>query len=310
MDGAVALSTSVDLIQWEDQDPLFVPTMRVGELEVPQMFKIGDRWYLLASAYDQLEGVGKPSYWSSEFPTGPWESHFTDALDGGDLRAAQVYFDGVRYRLMGWIPYRPGNVWGGSLNLPREVYQLEDGSLGTRFDAAVSSAIRGPLLFPVEGNDIIDIVAGEWDVTEDSFSYAGDETATAGVSGAYRRFDISATVELNGPESGAGIRISDGSSERLYEVWLTAAGDELQIRRTPDDILTSIPMQLEIGSKYALRVIVERGVIEVNCNDTHTLVARLASRINDARITLVAGNGPVTFDNLTVHWLNGLADAR
>ena len=313
LDGAVALSTSTDLRQWQDQDPLFVPHKRMGELEVPQMFKIGDRWYLLASVYHQFKGVGKPSYWSSQDAEGPWKSHFTDSLDGGDLRAAQVSFDGGKYHLMGWIPYRRGNVWGGSLNLPREVYRLEDGSLGTRFDAAAMSTIRGPLLFPIQGNDAVGIDAKDWDVKGSRITFTNDkddDSGEANFSGTYIRFDLSVNARLDGPESRAGIRIASDSADIGAEIWVDAANDRFFISDLEGDVLTSIAMRLGSESTYPIRAIFEESIIEVNCNETHTLVARLPARVSNAGISLIADSGQVVFDEPRVFWLNGLEDAK
>jgi len=131
--GAVSLATSPDLQQWQDHGPILNPGT-IGEPECPQMFRLGGRWYLLASIYDRA--VGQPVYWSSTSPLGPWKHKPDGVLDGKDLCAAQIAFDGETPVLFGWIPLAPAKPgqqnWGGHLALPREVFALPDGRLGTR----------------------------------------------------------------------------------------------------------------------------------------------------------------------------------
>ncbi len=142
-DGAIGYASSPDLQHWEGRGDLhFTGTTR--EPEVPQVFKIGETWVLLASIHTGVE-VGKPSYWTSDSPTGPWTAHLPDSLDGGDLAAANVGFDGERWLLMGWIPLTTTAAhgrytWGGHLAFPREVILMDDGSLGTRLEPGISAA--------------------------------------------------------------------------------------------------------------------------------------------------------------------------
>jgi sucrose-6-phosphate hydrolase SacC (GH32 family) len=134
--GAVSLATSPDLKQWKDHGPILDPGT-IGEPECPQMFQLGTSWYLLASIYDRA--VGPPVYWISNSPLGPWKNQPDGILDGKDLCAAQIAFDGETPLLFGWIPLDPAKpekqTWGGHLALPREVYARPDGKLGARLPA-------------------------------------------------------------------------------------------------------------------------------------------------------------------------------
>jgi hypothetical protein len=141
--GAVSLATSFDLQQWKDHGAILDPGT-IGEPECPQMFPFGGRWYLLASIYDRA--VGRPVYWSSTSPLGPWKNEPDGMLDGKDLCAAQIAFDGETPILFGWIPLAPAKpgsqTWGGHLALPREVHVLPDGKLGTRLPAKLDKTFK------------------------------------------------------------------------------------------------------------------------------------------------------------------------
>jgi sucrose-6-phosphate hydrolase SacC (GH32 family) len=140
--GAVSLATSEDLQHWQDHGPIW-DSGTSGEPECPQMFPLDGRWYLLASLYDRA--VGQPTYWVSDSPLGPWERDPKGVLDGKDLCAAQVAEEDGRLFLFGWIPLEPAQpgkqTWGGHLALPREVYALQDGRLGTRLPARLAEKI-------------------------------------------------------------------------------------------------------------------------------------------------------------------------
>jgi hypothetical protein len=141
--GAVSLATSADLKQWKNHGPILDPGT-IGEPECPQMFWLGQRWYLLASIYDRA--VGQPVYWSSSSPLGPWKKEADGMLDGKDLCAAQIAFDAKTPFLFGWVPLKPSRpgrqTWGGHLALPREVHVLPDGKLGTRLPAKLLKSLE------------------------------------------------------------------------------------------------------------------------------------------------------------------------
>jgi len=74
--GCVGLLTSTDLERWEPHPPLFAPR-RYWDLECPQVFKIGDRWYLTAAIMEDRT----QRYWIAPQVDGPYET----PADGGVL---------------------------------------------------------------------------------------------------------------------------------------------------------------------------------------------------------------------------------
>ncbi len=140
--GAISLATSSDLQNWTDHGAILFPG-DIGEPECPQMFLLDGKWFLIASAYDNA--VGKPVYWSSTSPLGPWNHSPDGSLDGKDLCAAQVAMNGNQPTLFGWIPAqpsRPGNqTWGGHLAIPREISMSQDGKLRVRPVTSIAQAL-------------------------------------------------------------------------------------------------------------------------------------------------------------------------
>ena len=74
--GCVGHFTSTDFETWEIHPPMFAPG-RFWDLECPQVFTIGGRWYLTAGIMEEFV----QRYWMSESPFGPW----VQPPDGGIL---------------------------------------------------------------------------------------------------------------------------------------------------------------------------------------------------------------------------------
>ena len=80
--GAIGFATSDNLYDWELQPPVFVGSF--GQLEVPQVFAIGERWYCLfctsgqhwSEAYTASQAgklVTGNHYLIADHPRGPWQ---------------------------------------------------------------------------------------------------------------------------------------------------------------------------------------------------------------------------------------------
>ncbi|MFZ9115196.1 MAG: levansucrase, partial [bacterium] len=89
--GAIGLATSPDLFEWTLQSPNFVGGF--GQLEVPQVFSIENRWYCLfctssehwSTAYQQTypgHPVTGSHYLIADHPLGPWTIAPGNFLDG------------------------------------------------------------------------------------------------------------------------------------------------------------------------------------------------------------------------------------
>lgn len=128
--GCIALAKSQDLINWTVQDPLYSPNY-YPSLECPDLFKMGDWWYLVFSQY------GLTEYRKSKSPNGPWETPKYPTFDAGCLffYAAKTIFDGNRRFLLGWTGELAGRhdapfaLWGGWFVTPREILQKRNGDL-------------------------------------------------------------------------------------------------------------------------------------------------------------------------------------
>ena len=130
--GVVAKYTSSDLKNWEFCGPIYAPFDQYM-LECPDLFKMGDTWYLTYS-WDCVT-----YYAMGDSPNGPFKAPTNNVLDGNNFvfyAAKTAELNGTRY-LCGWIG-RAGLTadsgmyqWAGNL-LNHELIQHEDGTLGVR----------------------------------------------------------------------------------------------------------------------------------------------------------------------------------
>lgn len=129
--GVLTWHTSQDLIHWDFQGDFWSPGM-FQMLEMPDLFRLGDWWYLVFSEYST---GNRTRYRMSRSLTGPWLAPKDDCFDGRCLYAARTYADDVGDRhLVGWLATRRHDddaepwVWGGS-GVVYDLRQQPDGTL-------------------------------------------------------------------------------------------------------------------------------------------------------------------------------------
>ena len=128
--GVTATATSPDGLTWTVGEPLWAPGL-FSMHECPDLFRMGDRWYLV---YSTLTDRTVTRYRTATSLEGPWTAPDDDELDGLGLYAAKTVSDGERRYLVGWCPnYAVGKdgapwLWGGNL-VVHELLQNEDGTL-------------------------------------------------------------------------------------------------------------------------------------------------------------------------------------
>lgn len=269
--GALSLATSPDLKKWTDHGAVIYPG-DMGPPECPQMFTLGGRWYALASIWGPENGVGRPTYWTSDAPMGPWAKKPTGVLDGRHNCAAQVAFDGEVPLLFGWIPLRPGeqgkpNSWGGHLAIPREIYALPDGSLGSRLPLRLRKRLEELPWREVPG-----------------FSITA-EARPLGGAGTDERRGLAAQFTLRVPTTTQAVRVG---IEPLGEVVIERG--RIRIVGTAGEAGSEIEAEISADGAVPVCVFVEADMVEVFVNDRYSLVARLPAREGMCRLA-VRGEG-------------------
>lgn len=132
--GCIALCKSKDLKQWTYEKPFYAPGMYIT-MECPEIFKMGNYWYLVFSTFsDQFT----THYRISKSPNGPWEIPEDDVFDTRSDYAIKTASDGQRRFAFGWIASKYGNKdfgpweWGGTMVFHELIQNPEDGTLKVR----------------------------------------------------------------------------------------------------------------------------------------------------------------------------------
>ncbi len=132
---------SQDLRNWTDDGVCYAPGLYINH-ECPDLFRMGDWWYLVFSEYSDKTVT---RYVMSRSPEGPWVIPQDDSFDGRAYYAAKTASDGEKRCLFGWIPTKFGEddgsgwMWGGNLAV-HELVQRADGTLGCRMPKSVADA--------------------------------------------------------------------------------------------------------------------------------------------------------------------------
>ncbi|MEM8849133.1 MAG: levansucrase [Pseudomonadota bacterium] len=144
--GCIGFATSLDLYTWTLQPPVFIGGF--GQLEVPQVFKVGDRWYCLfctaAEHFSKAQAEAIPGgpvtgshYLMGDGPRGSWrlpEGPFLDgALPCRRYAARIVPTDGGPV-IMGFADRPDGGAFQGYVMDPQRVTADEDGHLRVEED--------------------------------------------------------------------------------------------------------------------------------------------------------------------------------
>lgn len=144
--GCTGLCTSKDLKKWEVREPFWAPGLYFTH-ECPDLFQMGNWWYLVFSEFTDLV---RTRYRMSRSLTGPWLAPKYDYFDAKAFYAAKTASDGQRRFLFGWDPTRAEKRdynrwdWGGNL-VVHELQQESDGTLSVTVPAAVDAAWTKPL---------------------------------------------------------------------------------------------------------------------------------------------------------------------
>jgi beta-fructofuranosidase len=136
--GAIAQARSQDLGTWELLEPMVAPG-EFGHMEVPQLFREGDRWYLSYSVYAQQHSARRRTatpaetgthYFVADTETGPYRSPGQEFFCGdpfGELYAGRFERDPEgRLVFLAFLQFVDGGEFVGGLSDPIPV-TVDDG---------------------------------------------------------------------------------------------------------------------------------------------------------------------------------------
>lgn len=298
--GCVALAASADLASWEVRTPFWAPDLYFTH-ECPDLFRIGEWWYLVYSTFSERCVT---HYRMSQSLDGPWLAPANDTFDGRAYYAAKTAGDGRRRYVFGWLPTREGETddgrwqWGGNL-VVHEIRQQADGTLAVRAPQTVLDGFVRPV--PLDPRPVL----GAWQVD-------GENLAAQAVG----RFSALTLTEL--PEtclveaeltcapgtSGVGLllRASEGL-DATYQLRLEPGRGRMVFDRWPrpgdQPFMLERPLNVKAGQPVRLRVLVDGTCVVVYANDLVALSCRMYDH-REGRLGLFVAEGEATFDHVSI----------
>jgi beta-fructofuranosidase len=276
--GCSALCTSKDLVHWAVEEPLYAPDMYFTH-ECPDIFQMGDWWYLL---FSEFSDASVTRYRMARSLNGPWITPAVDTFDGRAFYAAKTAGGAGQRYLFGWNPTRTGNRddgdwnWGGNL-VVHEVLQRPDGTLAVRIPETVKQhfAVGQPVQFdqgfktrPAQG-EILQLDG------PGSFRCASAGRLPETVL-------IEATVVFSETTKGCGILLrSSEDFESGYYVRLEPLRGRLVFdswpRRgdAPYQVESERPLRLQFGTPVEIAVYVNASLCEVYLDHQIAMSARM-----------------------------------
>ena len=284
--GCVGLCVSKDLSRWEYRPPFYSDHRNPSAHECPDLFRMGDWYYLLYSNYS--DGFGT-FYRMSRSPSGPWLRPKVDTFDGRAFYAAKTAWDGAHRYLYGWNPTKGENAkgfdpgkdfgkdyrawnWGGSL-VVHQIVQHGDGTLGVCPPDSLSA------LFPAERTVEVVPLSGSWQSADGVLTGTSDGSYMSALGGSIpERCRIQTTLVFQGSPERFGLALQvDEAFDFGYYLMFEPAYHRIQFRSGlrmyedggqmfPYGVEMERPLDLEAGREYALDLYVDGtlGLLYVN----------------------------------------------
>lgn len=284
--GCIALCKSKDLKQWTYEKPFYAPGMYIT-MECPEIFKMGNYWYLVFSTFsDQFT----THYRISKSPNGPWEIPEDDVFDTRSDYAIKTASDGQRRFAFGWIASKYGNKdfgpweWGGTMVFHELIQNPEDGTLKVRVipgvkefydevqDLKPAAGYNSRITKTEKGIHVISdtLGSGVYEIPEDCFSIEMDVCVKRG-----HEFGIALHVDSE-MEKGYFLRMNQRKKEVAWDMWPRSERGIYQWQIKGD-----VPYQIETSRRlpdadeYHLLIIREDDICIVYINDEIVLSTRM-----------------------------------
>lgn len=301
--GVVAKFTSADLSEWTLRDPLYAPKAQYM-LECPDLFKMGD-WYYLFYSWDCVT-----YYAMSQSMNGPFVTPENNVLDGTEFcfyAAKTAELNGTRY-LCGWVgrksePVDSGTYnWAGSL-LIHQLVQKEDGTLGVREPESLKD------YFVYEGAVTAVDTLGTVQETSEGYKLSAGNDEVSLVNFGMRKPTMMLEFDVTFSEgSYAGIAFGEQGEYGKYTGIVLDAKDQcvhyegcVLSRIQYVEPLITTDFTFEAGTKYHVKAVMENEIVVLYIDDSKALSNRIYRSIDGANFGIYVSGADVSFENIKIY---------
>lgn len=301
-EGVVARYTSKDLAHWDFKGPFYEPHAQYM-LECPDLFKMGDKYYMTYS-WDCVT-----YYAMSDSLNGPFEAPEDNVLDGNGFifyAAKTAELNGTRY-LCGWLgraalPSDTGKYqWAGNV-LNHELVQLDDGKLGVRAPETYGGyfskqkdfkAVKKQGKVRIEKNNV-------------TVSAENEQPAIADMGTRAPAMMLECDV-IADPDCCVGFAFGGSSDDESYTAFCLDAGKNLlhyegtdvtELDKYPAEAYTFFDFSKK--DVHHVKLICENEIVVLYIDDEKALSSRVFHSINGAHIGLFAQKDGAQFKDISI----------
>jgi beta-fructofuranosidase len=291
--GCLLRLTSKDLTQWDITEPFIIPGGMPGYPSVPECpdYFHWNGWYYLVFSLD-----GKAHYRMSRQPMGPWLRPPVDTLDGSAIATVMKTAAFTENRRIGvaFLSTRRDDkdngqrLYGGNAVF-REIFQRDDGSLGTKFPREMVPASGKKLDFAFTA--LTKGISGSADTI---CINAFEGYAVAMVASVPRNVRITLDVKPQANSANFGLWLrGSGNFETGYRLHCLPYEQKVTLN---EQSLTRVE---GLSQPFSLEVILKDDIIDVCVDQRRTVVDR-CPELSGERLFFFCQNGEVAFDAIEI----------
>lgn len=325
--GALARFTSSDLTSWTPIEPLLATTSGNPSkyeietdseiLECPDIFKMGNKWYLIFSRINRDEHR-KTFYRISDSPDGPWkisrdEIGLHETLDGLYLYAAKTVTDGNNRYLSGWastgatVNNNNELDWSGSL-ITHKIVQQPNGHLFPVIPDAVNAKFNQKVKF-----DKIKSI-GNVSGSNSSYTISAQPSGRSYVLFNRNKSSVKISMKIDASESnhfGFSFGACDDSSE-IYSIsfdltsnnrWNMSSLFMYKETGSNKKEMNFTPFIIPANKIFDVKIIVEKSICVVYVNNNVAFTNRIY-KMNQNPWTIFSDNGTIKVSGITIDKTN------
>ena len=282
------------------RDPFWAPDLYYTH-ECPDLFRIGDWWYLVYSTFTDRHVT---HYRMSRDLAGPWLAPADDAFDGRAYYAAKTASDGNRRLLFGWLPTRTGEKddgawnWGGNL-VVHELAQETDGTLTVQPVASLLAQFTERI--PLRPQPVL----GPWRVAGDTFTGGAVGRAASLLLGDLPSTClVEAECDFAAGTASAGLLLrADATADHYYQLRIEPARQRIVFDRWPrpgdQAFMVERPLSLSPGTPVRFRVLLDDTGVVAYVNDRIALSCRMYDH-RAGQLGLFVNEGQARFGEVTI----------
>lgn len=266
-------------------------------LECPDLFKIGNYWYLIFSEnWSQTSGT---HYRISSSPNGPWIKPTNDRFDGSYLYAAKTASDGTNRYLFGWSARRVpekntgGKEWAGNMVI-HELMQNTDGTLAVKRPQSISSVFSQNADLKIEQNS--------GTVTQNGNTITLGNNSKSMFSNLKAANQITFDLKLVNAGSAGLVFAQDATSGNGMKISFEPQNNRLAaylINNNSEEVINEIPLIYDTNHNYKITVTISNDVCILYIDDKIAFTNRIYD-VNRKNWSIFSGNTSPIFSNITI----------